>query len=646
MSRNRIPSAPVLYYLAAAISVTLLCLPGLRGTFAFDDFPNIVDNPAVHVTGLSLGSWMDAIWSSPSSSLQRPLSSLSFAMNHYFSGLAPTPMKITNLCIHLVDGLLLLWLLLSALGPPDDACREIDRRNRWLAVITSVAWLLHPINLDPALYVVQRMESLAQLFVLLGLLAYVNGRRRIASSMPWGKCLLWLAVPACLLLGLTAKESAALLPTYALALEFTVLRSVRCPRAMLVLFFLLFLAIPGLFAIIWVLPEILSAGAWSTRAFTLMQRLLTEPRVLVEYAVWTIFPTPGFFSFFHDSYKISTSTLHPWSTLPSIMVIALAAIVAWRVRRTHPISALGLMWFLLAHLLTATVIPLELVFNHRNYFASIGLLLALFDNILPRVPGSTFWLARVTIIFSSIALAAFTTHLRAREWGNPLLFATTEVARHPDSPRAHYELGRQYLILSDYRADSLEYQRALAQLTKAMQLPTSSTLPEAALIMLASRSGTPIDPLWWASITGKLISRPPTVEDIQAIDSLTECQRAGLCAIDDPAMLKIYRTANAWPKQDPKILSDFAIFAENRMQDSELALDLARQAAVLGGPRYQMNLVNFLIDLGRLEEARQELEFLRKRVKPGTMLTIMTAASARIDALTLPSRTPLPSPDG
>ena len=51
-----------------------------------------------------------------------------------------------------------------------------------LALIVSAAWMLLPINLMAVLYVVQRMESLCQVFVLAGLWAYLHGRRMMLTA--------------------------------------------------------------------------------------------------------------------------------------------------------------------------------------------------------------------------------------------------------------------------------------------------------------------------------------------------------------------------------------------------------------------------------------------------------------------------------
>ncbi len=614
--------------LGAMALTALLYGPGLKGSFIFDDFPNIVENSGIQVSSLALRDWAAAAWASPSSELQRPLASLSFALNHYFTGLAPAPMKATNLVIHLVNGLL-LWLLLRQVLPFDTAHRS-NTRTDGLALAVSAAWLLHPINLDAVLFVVQRMESLAQFFVLLGLLFYLAARKRQMSSRPGAGWRLWLAVPLCLLFGVAAKESAALLPLYALALEFTILRGVRRPRTSLLVFYCLFLVLPGTLGLFWMLPKILPTEVWAFRNFTLVQRVLTEPRVLVDYATWTLLPIPDFFSFYHDDYRISTGVFSPWTTLPAVLVLGIAVAASWRLRGSRPLVALGLAWFICAHLLTATIFPLELAFNHRNYFASIGLLLAGFDLVLPGSMTAQLARLRLAAVVATVALAALSLGLRARVWGDPVLLAMTEAAQHPASPRATYDLGRTYVLLSGYQSDSPNLARAVASLETAMRVPNASTLPESALIMVASRTNAPVAADWWYSMIEKLSHRAPTPEDAGAIKSLTLCQREGRCELDDPQMLRVYLAAISHPLPDPAVVYSYAIFAQNRLNDPDLALRLARDAARSSDLQYQINLVEFLIALGRIDEAQVELDLLRRRARPGSIDIVIDDLSRRI----------------
>src|SRR5688500_13964670 len=79
------------------VLVALVYWPGLGGGFVFDDYPNIVQNGALHVTWASTWlEWLAAVFSSPASELQRPLAMLTFAINHALTGLDPYWMKLTN----------------------------------------------------------------------------------------------------------------------------------------------------------------------------------------------------------------------------------------------------------------------------------------------------------------------------------------------------------------------------------------------------------------------------------------------------------------------------------------------------------------------------------------------------------------------
>src|SRR5690606_38727533 len=107
--RKRKPGWPSLA--ALLVLEALVYWPGLRGGFVFDDYPNIVDNRLLHVDwNDGWREWLAAAFSSPASALQRPLASLTFAVNHALTGLDPYWMKLANLGIHLLNAWLVLLL--------------------------------------------------------------------------------------------------------------------------------------------------------------------------------------------------------------------------------------------------------------------------------------------------------------------------------------------------------------------------------------------------------------------------------------------------------------------------------------------------------------------------------------------------------
>jgi hypothetical protein len=591
--------------------------PGLSGGWLFDDFPNIVDNAGVHPSGHDVPSLINAALSSPASDFKRPLASLSFALNYLIAGLDPYPMKATNLVIHLANGLLVFLLLRAAM--------RIDRR--WedstgdrLAALVATAWLLLPINLTAVLYVVQRMESLANLFVLLGLLAYVHGRTRMLA----GRAGLTLCIAGVLLatgVGALAKETAVMLPLYAFLAEVFLFRWRRIAGdgketkdTRLMAFFVVFLAVPMVLGGAWLAPILLDPTTWTRRDFTLATRLLSEARIVIDYIGWTLLPMPHALSFYHDGFEISRDLLHPWTTLPSIVAVVALAWASWAWRRSRPLAALGIAWYIGCHLLTSSVLPLELVYEHRNYYASMGVILTVF--VLASEAVRRRRISRPIAGFAAalfIAWQAAFTLLTAQAWGDPLSLARELALREPESPRAQYELGRTYIIYSHYEAGSPFIKPATTALEAAAHLPGASILPEQALIFMNSRMQLPVKREWWASMARKLAARPPTVQDESSLDALSNCLRETSCDFQPQDLLDSYLAALNHPRPSARLLGMYANFAWNSLKDRPLGIRIQRQAvdASRGEAAYRIGLARMAIITGDFAEAQAQIDGLQ-----------------------------------
>ena len=595
--------------LALAIT-TLIYWPGLNGGYVFDDFPNIVDNPAVQPDSLSLASMSAAALSSPSSALKRPLASLSFAGNYLLTGLDPFWMKVTNLLIHLINGLLVFALTKCLLIHLRTKRSEITR----FAALIAFAWLVLPINLTAVLYVVQRMESLAHLFVFAGLLGYCHGRGRMLKGLSGGATLAYLSVIFGTALGLLAKETAILLPLYAALIEFFVFRFQHPDRTYdrrIFAFFMLVLVVPFIPGFIWVLDGALNPGAWSTRDFTMLERLLSETRVVMAYLKWTLLPSLGDLSFYHDDFAISRSLFEPWTTVVATLGIAslIGAIIFLRNRAPH--IALGLAMFLGAHSLTATILPLELVYEHRNYFASIGVLIALIPTL---AAPAAFTMPARWLLAAMFALWIGLTAFTSWTWRHPVTLAQECSARAQDSPRAQYALAQAYLIASDYDPESPYLEAAWPILERAATLPKASTLPESALIFSAARVGRPIDQNWWDSMILKLKSKPLSQEDQSAVMSLARCARDGLCNLPAERMVETFLAALSHPTPGARALAAYGDYAWNVLMDKPLAFQLAKDAAAAAPsePEYLITLLKMQLVMGQDVAASETMEKLNE----------------------------------
>jgi hypothetical protein len=629
----------------ALIVVAAIYWAGLDGSWLFDDYPNIVDNHGVQPADAGFSSLVRAALSSPSSEFKRPLASLSFAANYLAAGMNPYWWKLSNLLIHLLNGLLAFLLARSLIS----ASSSDDQRIRAgvVAALIAASWMLLPINLTGVLYVVQRMESMANLFVLLGLIGYVAGRQRMLApaaaddtapspasrgGLGWGRSslntrgfMLCLAsIILCTGIGALAKETAVMLPLYALLIEWALFRfrksqtSVATEQAAslrtdfrIVALFTLVLALPMILGMAWLLPSLLKPEPWATRDFTLGTRLLSEARIVVDYIAWTLLPTPDALSFYHDDFHISTGLLAPWSTLVGIVMLVVLMALTIRLRSRFPLVSLGIALYLGCHLLTGTILPLELIYEHRNYFASFGLMLAVVP-LLATPRDQAFALPRHLLLAGLLICWALLTAFTAYAWGNPLRLAEDLASRAPESPRAQYELGRTYIIYSHYDPASPFTSLAYAPLEKSASLPESSILPEQALIFMNSRMHLPLKDSWWDSMISKLGRYKPGVQDESSLSALTTCAHENDCNLPKGRMMETFAAALRHSAPSARLEATYADYAWNVAGDHPLGLRMIQKAVKSNPyePAYRITLIRMLAAQGNRAEATQALKQL------------------------------------
>ena len=424
--------------LTCALLLVWAYAPGLHGGFLFDDFANL---PALGATG-PVDHW-PTFWryitSGEADPTGRPLTLLSFLLDARDWPADPYPFKRTNLILHLLNGVL-LYALLARLGRLLD-CDE--RRCQLAALLGTALWLLHPLLVSTTLYVVQREAMLPATCAMAGLLLWLHGRQqlvagRIKTGLSWSV----LGLGGFTVLGVLAKANGALLPLYALLIEIIVLapsqpmtagNARRAHRAVMLVFGVIPGTALGLYLLYTAAHDIVLGGLAGGRPWSIGQRLLTEPRVLLDYLKLLWLPRPLSSGLFNDQYTASTSWLHPATTLPALLAVFALIAAAWHWRQRHPALALAVLFYFAGQLLESTSIPLELYFEHRNYvpallmFWPLGLWLA--DPRTLRLPKYAL------MLLLPLALAGM-THARAEVWGNVQTQALVWARVNPDSPRA------------------------------------------------------------------------------------------------------------------------------------------------------------------------------------------------------------------
>jgi tetratricopeptide (TPR) repeat protein len=448
--------------------------------FHFDDKSAIVENPIVTDLQYFLSP-------SKTNELKKPLKLYSFhkryigyltlGLNYKFHGLNVTGYHITNLFIHILNALLIYFLVVLAFKTPSLSNSIIIHYYRHIAIFTALFFVCHPIQTQAVTYIWQRITSLATMFYFLSLLAYVKWRiSRLHQSVPVPNRLLRYKAPlfyltsiAAAILAMKTKEIAFTLPVIIVLFEFMFFNGKLKRRIMyLIPLFLTMLIIPLSFMdleettgdlikneespgdLIKNIVEIPKAGTDMSRH----GYLFTQFRVIVTYIRLIFMPIHQNLDY---DYPLFSSLLSA-AVFPSFLFLVTICIsgiyILCRFRHSVPhtrLIAFGIFWFFITLSVESSIIPIKDVINeHRMYLPSFGIFLAI-TTMLFMLAASMRNRQNVVetiviyvLVFIVIVLSGV-THARNRVWKDEISLWGDVVSKSPNKARGHSNLGSAYM---------------------------------------------------------------------------------------------------------------------------------------------------------------------------------------------------------
>ncbi|XP_050544980.1 protein O-mannosyl-transferase TMTC1-like [Daktulosphaira vitifoliae] len=170
--QHRWPEVAVTVYLTVAVAVILSYWNGLNGDFVHDDIPAITMNGDVLGTNPILQVVTNDFWGTPmadpnSHKSYRPLTTLTFRMNHYMFGLEPVWFHLINVVLHGLCSVLFARLCIAVAG-----------LQYKYGVLAGVVFAIHPIHTEAVTGIVGRADILACLFFLLSFLTYHESQKK------------------------------------------------------------------------------------------------------------------------------------------------------------------------------------------------------------------------------------------------------------------------------------------------------------------------------------------------------------------------------------------------------------------------------------------------------------------------------------
>jgi protein O-mannosyl-transferase len=416
-----------------------------------DDYHTFIYEPKLHATS----GWSPAdilILSHTKFGWKRWIPMLTFAFDLRVGGGELVSFHLSNLTIHFLTALAVFFLiraLVSWQGSREPV--SAMQPNAWhIALWTAGLWALHPVQTNAVTYLVQRMASLVTLFSVLCVALYVIARSLMLKDGRFGLKAAMLLAGSLTSLGLAflCKENSFIIPMLLLFTEAWYFRTDTFHRVFVVIrkHYLIATIMALILALLFYTQLSGFLDAYEKRHFTLIERVMTEWRVMVWYISLLLWPSPNRLSLEHDV-VVSTSIFQPITTLFSLLFLVLIVAGIFSQRKRHPLITYGFLWFLLNLVTESTVIPLELVFEHRLYLPSIGFIfvcvLAIY-RVLMRVTRALSNAESRKIAWSAFAILAsllsLLTYQRNWTWADPIAFNRDNVAKAPLNPRAHVNL--------------------------------------------------------------------------------------------------------------------------------------------------------------------------------------------------------------
>jgi tetratricopeptide (TPR) repeat protein len=437
--------------LVAAIYSNTLEVP-----FLFDDEVAIVDQPAIRIRDFSADS-LTRIFS-----ISRPVAFLSYAVNFYFHQFNVSGYHIFNIAVHLLTGFFLFLFIRSTLTLP-----SLVNRYRYPDLIAYGAvllWLVHPLHTSSVTYIVQRMTSMATLFVVLSCLLYT--RARLAGYK--GRRNLYFAGSFfCWLLALGCKQIAVPLPFFILLYEWYFFQALswRWLRRHLLFVlapFLVFIVLA--FVLLGSNPWLSFLKGFEAWPFTPWQRFLTEFRVVVHYVTLLLYPHPGRLNLDYD-FPLSYSLTEPLTTLFSMIAVGLLVAGGVWLARRQPLISFCIWWFL-GSLLLELIWPTSIIMEYKTYLPSVLFFLPV-SILIFQAAGNR--VAATGIVVLLLVPLSLWTYERNRVWHDGVSLWADVVSKSPQLARGYVNLGKSLGLEGRYG----EAERILL---KAMELDSQNCI--------------------------------------------------------------------------------------------------------------------------------------------------------------------------
>ena len=438
-----------------------------HASWHFDDETNILDNKPLHLNELNWQNIKKTFFAAYYNigKIYRPVACFSFALNYYFGKDNVFGYHFVNLSIHLLTSIFLFLFVYQSLNLPLLKARY-GPNSYFIALLATVLWAINPIQTQAITYIVQRMSSIAGMFYIMSMYFYLKAR---ICKLNLLKVTFYFLCFIAGILAFGSKENAAMLPISIFFFDLFIIQGLTKENIRKnSLTVLILILIPVALALVLKGPSIFSIkhlfSGYENRAFTLFERLLTEPRIIIFYITLLLYPMPDRLCITHDI-PISHSFINPPTTIIAIFTILAILVVAIIKSKRYPLISYCIIFFFLNHIIESTIFGLELIFEHRNYIPSL-LFFVPITILIARVIRFFSYKISMQIVISIFVILALvglghSSFMRNFIWKTEKTLWLDAIDKYPDMSRPHHNLGRHYDNIGEKEKAIIEYKTAL-----------------------------------------------------------------------------------------------------------------------------------------------------------------------------------------
>lgn len=444
-------------FLFIALFSSALYINSISGEFIWDDQSFVADNTSIR-TLANFGRFFTdnktGAIGELANDVYRPLTTLSYAIDHAVWGLNSFGYHLTNIVLHSANAILVCILLLILSG------------NFFIAFFGSLIFASHPVQTEVVAWISGRSSVLFLLFFLSSLIFYIKFAREKKNIFYY----LSLSLFA---LSLFSKEMSITLPFIIILydMHFPSGNRLKGRVARYLPYFILSLFYVALR--ITLTKRIGQFEGWGSPYFV----FLTMLNVVADYIRILVFPVKlcavGY------PIPITVSIREPRVILSIVTLSAILVSIPVLFRRNRPAS-FALLWFFITLLPVLNIIPIKALEAERFlYLPSIGfaLLTAYAAYLLgERLDKAATGKATIVMLLAGVLIMGYSlkTILRAEEWKDEVVISNKTALSSPDSAWALTALGANLMERKNYTA-------AVEPLEKAVAICEGYTLARNAL---------------------------------------------------------------------------------------------------------------------------------------------------------------------